>query len=252
MTLDLFTFPPIAATLDAAYGALMALAGLLEPFAGAAAAATAIILVTLMVRAALIPTGVAQAKAEQVRARLAPKLRALQERYKRDPERVQRETMKLYADENASPFAGCVPVLIQAPVVGVIYALFLHTAIAGHPNSLLAEELFGVPLGTSFVGAVAQGALDPATAAVIGTVVALIAVVAEITRRALRPAVTTGTDAGPLGPVTAQRAVGLLQFMTAAVALFVPLAAGLYLLVTVAWTLVQRLVLRRRFPLPTA
>jgi len=251
--LDIFTFPPIAATLDAAYGALMALAGILEPVAGADAAAAAIILVTLIVRAALIPTGISQAKAEQVRARIAPKLRALQERHKRDPERLQRETMKLYADENASPFAGCLPVLIQAPVVGIIYALFLHTAIAGHANSLLTEELFGVPLGTSFVAAVAQGGLDLATTAVIGTVVLLIAVVAEVTRRAFRPlpAATTATDAGPLGSATAQRAVGLLQFMTAVVALFVPLAAGLYLLVTVAWTLVQRVVLRRRYPLPT-
>ncbi len=185
--MDIFAFPPIAATLDAAYGALMALAGLLEPVAGAASGATAIILVTLIVRAALIPTGVSQAKAEQVRARLAPKLRVMQERYKRDPERLQRETMKLYADENASPFAGCLPVLIQTPVVGIIYALFLHTAIAGHANSLLTEELFGVPLGTSFVGAVMQGGLDPATTAVIGTVVLLIAAVAEVTRRALRP-----------------------------------------------------------------
>ena len=250
--MDIFTFPPIAATLDAAYGALMALAGLLEPVAGATAAATAIILVTLIVRAALIPTGVSQAKAEQVRARLAPKLRALQDRHRRDPERLQRETMKLYADENTSPFAGCLPVLIQAPVVGIIYALFLHTAIAGHANSLLTEELFGVPLGTSFVGAVAQGGLDAATTAVIGVVVLLIAAVAEITRRVLRPAGSRspGTDASPLASGTALRAVGFLQFMTAAVALFVPLAAGLYLLVTVAWTLVQRLLLRRRYPLP--
>ncbi len=249
--MDIFAFPPIAATLDAAYAALMALAVLLEPVAGAAAAATAIILITLIVRAALIPVGVSQAKAEQIRARLAPKLQALRDRHRRDPERLQRETMKLYAGENASPFAGCLPVLIQAPVVGIIYALFLHTAIAGHVNSLLTEELFGVPLGTSLVGAAAQGGLDPATTAVIGTVVLLIAAVAEVTRRVLRPVPAgTMTDAGPLGSPTAQRFMGLLQFMTAVVALLVPLAAGLYLLVTVAWTLVQRLVLRRRYPLP--
>ncbi|WP_431796850.1 hypothetical protein [Microbacterium kunmingense] len=42
---------------------------------------------------------------------------------------------------------------------------------------------------------------------------------------------------------------GFLQFGTAVVALFVPLAAALYLLVTVSWTLVQRLMLRRRFPI---
>ena len=44
--------------------------------------------------------------------------------------------------------------------------------------------------------------------------------------------------------------MGLLQYATAVVLLFVPLAAALYLTVTVTWTLVQRLVLRRRYPLP--
>ena len=46
-----------------------------------------------------------------------------------------------------------------------------------------------------------------------------------------------------------QRALGLLQFITAVIAVFVPLAAALYLLVTVAWTLGQRVVLRRAYPL---
>lgn len=252
--MDLFAFPPIAALLDAAYGALMGLAGLLTPIAGAAAAALAVVLVTLIVRAALIPAGIAQARADQTRARLAPKLRRLQERWKRDPERLQRETMKLYADERASPFAGCLPVLAQAPVVGVIYALFLHTAIAGHANALLSEELLGVPLGRSFVGALSSGALDPATLVVIGAVVLMIAAVAEVTRRVLRPpaGAVSSTDAAPFASATALRFVGVLQFATAVVALFVPLAAGLYLLVTVAWTLVQRVVLRRRYPLDAA
>ncbi len=44
------------------------------------------------------------------------------------------------------------------------------------------------------------------------------------------------------------RLVGVLQFGTAVAAVFVPLAAALYLLVTVAWTLAQRLILRRKFP----
>ncbi|MGH3706445.1 MAG: preprotein translocase YidC, partial [Agromyces sp.] len=45
------------------------------------------------------------------------------------------------------------------------------------------------------------------------------------------------------------RALGALQFITAVIAIFVPLAAALYLFVTVAWTLVQRMLLRRRYPL---
>jgi len=131
---DLFTFPPIAALLDLAYSGLMHIAALLTPLTGASAAAAAVILVTLLVRTLLIPAGIAQAKAEQTRSRLAPRLRELQKRWRKNPERLQRETMQLYSDEQTSPFAGLLPVLAQAPVVGILYALFLHTVIAGHPR----------------------------------------------------------------------------------------------------------------------
>ncbi|WP_106816425.1 YidC/Oxa1 family membrane protein insertase [Microbacterium timonense] len=254
--MDIYAFPPVAALLDAAYAMLMWLAGALEPLAGSAAAAASVVVLTVLVRALLIPAGIAQAKAEQTRSRLAPRLWELQKRHRRDPERLQRETMKLYADEKASPFAGCLPVLAQAPVVGVVYTLFLHTAIAGHANALLAEHLFDVPLGASLVGTLVAGTATAATWAVFGGIVAVIVVVAEVTRRAFRPQVHAPSgDAGspglPGGAAVAKLA-GALQFTTAVFALFVPLAAALYLAVTVTWTLVQRLVLRRRYPLAPA
>lgn len=243
--MDLFSFPPIAATLDAAYAALMGVATLLNPLAGDASASAAVVLITLLVRAVLIPTGVAQAKADRARARIAPKLLALRQKHRLDRERLQRETMRLYADERASPFAGCVPVLIQAPIVGVLYALFLHTMIAGHPNDLLVEELLGVPLGASLSSVIGAGALTWTAGLVFGILIAAIAVVAEISRRVLRP---PSGEPSPLGSAGAARLVGMLQFATAVIAMFVPLAAGLYLLVTVTWTLVQRIVLRRIHP----
>ena len=248
--MDLYAFPPIAAVLDLAYTGLMALASLLQPLAGASAAAAAVILVSLIVRAALIPAGVAQAKADQTRARLAPKLRELQKRHRKDPERLQRETMQLYRDENASPFAGCLPILVQAPIVGVLYAVFLHAMIDGHPNELLAGTLLGVPLGSSLAGTLALGSADVATLVVFGVLVLLIAAVGEATRRLFRPAPAAASEDSTL-PQVPIRLLGLLQFATAVVAIFVPLAAGLYLLVTVSWTLGQRLILRRAYPPPS-
>jgi YidC/Oxa1 family membrane protein insertase len=245
--MDLFSFPPVAALLGAAYGALLGLAGILSPLAGSGAAAAAVVLVTLLVRAALVPVGISQARAEQTRARLAPKLRDLQRRHRRDPERLQRETMNLYRAENASPSAGCLPLLLQAPVVGVIYALFLHAEIAGGANALLAEQLCGVPLGTSLTGAIAGGVADLPTVLVIGALVLLIAAVAEVSRRMLRPpAPAEETRISSLGV----RLAGILPFSTVVIALFLPLAAVLYLAVTVAWALAQRVVLRRHFPMP--
>ena len=65
--MDLFAFPPFAFLLDATYRTLMGLSALLSPVAGAASAALAIVIITLFVRAALIPAGIAQARSEQVR-----------------------------------------------------------------------------------------------------------------------------------------------------------------------------------------
>lgn len=265
--MDLYAFPPIAAVLDGAHAVLMGLAALLEPLIGVASAAAAIVLVTLLVRAALIPVGVSQAKAEQTRSRLAPKLAALQQKYRKNPERLQRETMALYGAEGTTPFAGCLPMLVQAPIVGVIYALFILPTIAGHPNSLLEQTFFGVPLGSSLAGQLATGAVSPGSLLVFGVVIAGIAAVGEITRRVFQPkpaaggVATTGradasTSGGAAGASAAllagpgmARALGALQFLTAVIAVFVPLAAALYLFVTVAWTLCQRVLLRRSYPL---
>lgn len=249
--MDLYAFPPVAAILDAAYSLLMGLIALFEPVAGSAAAAASVIALTLLVRAALIPAGIAQARAEQTRSRLAPRLQELQRRHRKDPERLQRETMRLYADEKASPFAGCLPMLAQAPVVAIVYALFLHTAIAGHANALLAHELFTVPLGASLVGTIAAGGVSAATLGVFAGVLVVIVAVAEATRRAFRPPVDTSPGASPLAGAGMARLAGLLQFTTAVFAVFVPLAAAVYLATTVTWTLGQRLVLRRLYPLAT-
>ncbi|MCD2441594.1 YidC/Oxa1 family membrane protein insertase [Agromyces sp. SYSU K20354] len=258
--MDLYAFPPIAAVLDGAHAVLMGLADLLEPLVGVTSAAAAVVLVTLLVRAALIPVGVSQAKAERTRARLAPQLAALQRKHQKNPDRLQREMMSLYQSEGTTPLAGCLPMLIQAPVVGIIYALFILPTIAGHPNDLLTHTLFGVPLGSSLAGSIVAGTVTPDVLLVFGAVVVMIAAVGEVTRRVFRPqatvapAATTGSRAGaPASPFenpTAVRLLGLAQFITAVIAVFVPLAAGLYLLVTVAWTLGQRMLLRRVYPLP--
>ena len=247
--MDLSTLPVFSALLDLTSTGLMALISLLTPATGALAGAVAVVLVTLLVRAALIPAGVAQAKAEQTRARLAPRLRELQKRHRGDRERLQRATMELYRAEGASPFAGCLPLLIQAPIVGLLYSVFLHPVIGGHANELLTQTLFGVPLGTNLIGAVRAGTADPATWIVIGCLALAIALVGELTRRLFRPSLPGSPGASGI-PTVPAGLLGILQFATALVALFVPLAAGLYLLTTVAWTLVQRLILRRRYPTP--
>lgn len=248
--MDLSTLPVFSTLLDLTSTGLMALISLLTPATGALASALAVVLVTLLVRAALIPAGVAQAKAEQTRARLAPRLRELQKRHRGDRERLQRATMELYRAQGASPFAGCLPLLLQAPIVGLLYSVFLQPVIGDHANELLTQNLFGVPLGTNLVGALRAGTADHATWIVTGCLVLAIALVGELTRRLFRPPKPEASDVSGI-PAAPVGLLGVLQFATAFVAVFVPLAAGLYLLTTVTWTLVQRLILRRLYPAPS-
>ncbi|MFG1875621.1 YidC/Oxa1 family membrane protein insertase [Sphaerisporangium sp. NPDC049003] len=133
-------------------------------------AAFAIVLFTLAVRLLLLPLSVRQAKAQKARLRLAPQVEALRKRFARDPERLMRETSKLYAAGGTSMFAGIMPGLAQAPFLMITYRVFVSATIAGHPNLLLAQSALGVPLGEHFAAVLAGsglggGAGDPVSQA---------------------------------------------------------------------------------------
>lgn len=243
--MDLLAFPPLAALLDLAHTGLVGSVALLHPVFGSSAAVAVIILVTLIVRAALIPTAIAQAKGEQARARLAPKIRELQQRFRRSPERLQREMSALYQRENTSPFAGCLPILVQAPIVGVLYTVFVQPQIAGHSNDLLSHEVLGASLGHSLLGTVSAGVVDVPVIAATALLVCVLLIIGELSRRAFAVAPADG----PLGTPSAQRLLGGLHYVSAVFVVFLPLAAGLYLTTSAAWTLIQRILLRRRYPL---
>lgn len=242
--MDFYSFAPVAAALDAAYQFLITLSGWLAPLAGANSAALSIVVLTLLVRTVLIPVGLSQVRAEIGRRRLAPKLQELQRRYKNNRELLQRKTMELYSSEKVSPFAGILPTLLQAPVLTLLYGLFIVPVINGHANELLAHELLGVPLGTSFVASIAAG-LTWAHLAVFVTLLAIIAVVAWLSRRAALRLQQATPDATPPAMRTVTVALSWLPFITVVFGSFVPLAATLYLATTTTWTFVERTILRR-------
>jgi YidC/Oxa1 family membrane protein insertase len=243
---DLYSVAPVAALLQAAAAAVTAFSSALAPVTGASSTALVIVLVTLLLRAVLVPVGRAQVRAEFVRRRLAPKLRELQHRYRADPELLSRKTAELYAAEKASPLAGCLPTLLQAPIVSTVYALFVLASINGHPNPLLAQGLGGVPLGTSFLAFLGAAPVWPGVV-LFATLLAIIALTAGFSRRL---AARYAPSVVPTGQPTGTRLAAILSwlpFLTVVFASIVPLAATLYLAVSTAWTLVERSILYRSF-----
>lgn len=261
--MDPFAFPPFALALEVAYSTVEALSTWLTPFAGGSSAAFAIVLVTLAVRVALLPLGVIAARSTAAMRRIGPQLQALRARHAKNPERLARETGELMRRERVSPFGGIVPLLAQLPVVGIVYAVFTHPSIAGRANGLLAASLVDVPLGRSMVSLIGGG-LSATQLAVLAAGVALLVLVAEVSRRWSARQQAELAAAQPARPVRASASgqpvrptpqlpgwFGFLSYGTLVGFVLVPFAAGIFMAVSAAWGIAERMILARRFAPPT-
>lgn len=102
----------------------------------------AIILLTLTVRLLLFPIAQRQFASMASMRALQPKMKALQERYKDDKPRLQQEMMKLYKDEKVNPLAGCLPTLLQIPILYALYkVLMLSIEMRHQPFILWIKDL---------------------------------------------------------------------------------------------------------------
>ena len=94
----------------------------------------AIILLTIVVKALLYPLTVKQVKSMKAMQDLQPKMKKLQEQYKNNPQLMQQKIGELYKEAGVNPLAGCLPLIIQMPILmGMFYALqnFSYTGTPG-------------------------------------------------------------------------------------------------------------------------
>jgi len=90
----------------------------------------AIITLTVLVRLALMPLTVKQTKSMYELQRIQPKIKELQAKYADDKEKLQEETLKFYQDNKVNPFGGCLPMLLQMPLLFALYQVLGGTAKA--------------------------------------------------------------------------------------------------------------------------
>ncbi|MEX1013207.1 MAG: membrane protein insertase YidC [Waddliaceae bacterium] len=83
--------------------------------------AASIVLLTIFLRMILYPLNAWSTKSMIKMQEIAPKVSALQEKYKNDPKRLQIETLNLYRKSGANPISGCLPLIIQMPFLFVMF-----------------------------------------------------------------------------------------------------------------------------------
>ncbi len=116
--------------------------------------ALAIILISILIKIILFPLMQKQMKSTMNMQEVQPKLEYLQKKYKNNPEKMNEEVMKLYKEYNVNPMAGCLPLLIQMPIlIGLFGALrqydfdpIEHATFFWIPNLADKDPFFILPV----------------------------------------------------------------------------------------------------------
>lgn len=94
-----------------------------------------ILAVTIIIRFVILPLTLKQYKSSKAMQALQPEMKKLKETYKDDPKKQQEETMKLFQKNNVNPLAGCLPLIVQMPIL-----IALYNAIVRNPH--ISEHTF--------------------------------------------------------------------------------------------------------------
>jgi YidC/Oxa1 family membrane protein insertase len=195
----------------------------------------AIILLTITVRLILFPIGRKQAAMAKKMQDLQPQLQELKDKYKDDKEKIGRETLSLYKEHGANPMGGCLPALIQLPIlIGLWQALnnsvaLRHSSFLWIKNLAAPDMLFKFPAPIPLVG----GWLGPYFNVLPLLVVGLMMVQTKLFSP---PAVTEEAKAQ-------QSAMKFMMVFMMFMFYKVPSGLGIYFITSSLWQIGERLLL---------
>ena len=178
---------------------------IVDSLAAVSTPAVAIIVCTVAVRLLISPLTYLQVRGERRRAALAPRIRELREKHRDDPLTLAAETLALQRAAGAGPVAGLLPVLAQAPFFMVMFRV-------------------------ATTGVVVAGGPP-----VLMLMVALAAILAWWSARRMR---RTAVEPVP-------RWLTYLPYLAVPAVALLPLAGGLYLVTSTAWTALEHAIWRR-------
>ncbi len=118
----------------------------------------AIILITILIKLALFPLTQKQMKSMRAMQEIQPEVKYIQEKYKEEPEILQKKTMELYKEKGVSPLGGCLPLFLQMPIFIAFYQSLIKFdfAVAEHATFLGIDNI-----GQSVSYYIGQGDIIP-------------------------------------------------------------------------------------------
>ncbi len=203
----------------------------------------AIILLTILIRVLFYPLGAKAIKSQKILQELQPKTREIQKKYKDDKEKQTRAIMELYQKEKINPFSGCLPLLIQLPILFALYQVFRR--------GLVPEEMINL---YHFVPN--PGQIDPTFFGIINLAqpLLILAILAGIFQFIQTKMITPKTskvqkEEGQMAQFSGMMQKQTLYFFpifTVLILWRLPAAIGLYWIITALFSIIQQYLIFKK------
>jgi YidC/Oxa1 family membrane protein insertase len=206
----------------------------------------AIVLLTVCVRAILVPLTVKQIRSMARMQQLAPQMKEIQTKYKEDKQRQQQEMMKFYKENNVNPLASCLPLAAQLPVFISLYYMLrqsLRVDICPHWQKLHNHGIL------STAHTVACGSHGQSSFLFIGDITDKATGATLIVLILLYVGTQLGSSLMMSGAMTDRTQRQIMLFMPLLFVIFViqfPAGVLVYWITTNLWTIGQQYVVKRR------
>ncbi|HWK26640.1 MAG TPA: membrane protein insertase YidC [Solirubrobacter sp.] len=198
-----------------------------------------IIMLTVLVRACLLPLTFKQFHSMQRLAHLQPEMKKLQERFKNDKERLNQEMMKFYRENKVNPFASCLPMVAQFPVfISLYYMLRIDLRYDICPDINPVTSSTPQPCGSTDASQFLF--IDDLTSKATGSTLVILIVLYVGSQLFSTLLMSTTTD-------RTQRLIFMaLPFVFVTFVIRFPAGLLVYWITTNVWTIVQQAIIRKR------
>lgn len=215
----------------------------------------AVIILTIIIRLILYPLMVQSIRSQKVVSELQPKIQEIQLKYKNDKEKLAKATMELYQKEKINPFGGCLPLLIQLPILIALYQVFWKGLQPGAMVNLYSFVPSPGTINPSFLGIInlsksfivksldTGGIIEyywPVLFLAILTGIAQFIQTKMITPKTKPQETKTFDSSQMIQKMLQKQMIYMLPVFTVYIVSIMPAAIGLYWMVTVLFSIIQQ------------
>lgn len=205
----------------------------------------AIIALTVLIRLLFVPLSIKSLISQREMALVQPKIQELQKKHKDDKQALAQATMAVYKEHKVNPLSGCLPILIQLPVIWSLYKVFIDGVKKDSLDGLYSFVHNPGALGHIGLGFIDLAQKNPIMAIMAG---ALQGLQSWLTMRNQRSSGTASND--PAVKMT-QQMMYFFPVMITVIAWGMPAGLTLYWITTTTFAIFEQLYIRRKYSVTT-